>query len=263
MWGQAFVRENLLKLKSLGVEFVEPRAEEDKAKIAETEDVVLAVERLLGLKTLAGKKVIVTSGATKETIDPIRVLTNRASGRTGKEIALQAYRLGAEVTIVHDGTMPPGIRSRRVESAAEMREAVLEEMAERGCDVFVAAAAVGDFEVGARQEKMKSDREATLTLKPAPKIVEEVRKRFPDVFVVGFKAETHKSDAELEKAAVELLGKGCGLVVANDVGKIPMGGKANRVLVVGAGAKPVVFDGPKARIAERLWEAVKAAWNPN
>ena len=256
---QPVVRENVLKLKALGIEFLEPRREEDKAKIAETGDIVLAVERLLGPKTLQGKRVLVTGGATREAIDPVRVLTNRASGKTGREIARQSYRLGATVTLVQDGEINPCIRNVRVESAAEMREAVMRELAEGGCDVFIAAAAVGDFEVERSEEKLRSGAERALRLKPAPKIVEAVRKRFPHVFVVAFKAETHKVKGELERVAVELLGRGYDLVAANDVARNPMGGSKNQVVLVQQGREPLWVAGEKAFIAEKLLERVAEA----
>ncbi|MBS3063022.1 MAG: bifunctional phosphopantothenoylcysteine decarboxylase/phosphopantothenate--cysteine ligase CoaBC [Candidatus Diapherotrites archaeon] len=260
---QPLVHENIVKLKSVGVEFIEPRREEGKAKIAETQDVVLAVERMLSPKPLAGKRVLITSGATLEAVDPVRVLTTRASGQTGRALAREACRLGASVTLVHSGEAVPGAKNVRVESGEEMREAVMRVLGE-GCDVFVSAAAVSDFKVKARPEKMKSGQAVELKLEPAPKIVEEARKRFPSVFVVGFKAETHLEAGELERVGLEFLGRHrLGLVIANDVGRHPMGGTRNEVLLLSRARQPVWVEGRKdflaQKIVERLCEELKRA----
>ncbi|MDD4620913.1 MAG: bifunctional phosphopantothenoylcysteine decarboxylase/phosphopantothenate--cysteine ligase CoaBC, partial [Methanosarcina sp.] len=101
MFRHPAVAENLKKLKSWGISIVGPRLEEGIAKIAANEEIVLEVERALGSRTLENRKVIITSGSTAESLDPIRILTNRASGKTGRELALEAYRNGADVTLVH------------------------------------------------------------------------------------------------------------------------------------------------------------------
>ena len=96
------IAENLDRLKAL-VHLISPRLEEGKAKLAELNDIVLVVERLVSKGELRQKRVLVTSGATTESLDPIRILTTRSSGRTGRELAYEAFRRGADVTIVHNG----------------------------------------------------------------------------------------------------------------------------------------------------------------
>ncbi|MBU4339933.1 MAG: bifunctional phosphopantothenoylcysteine decarboxylase/phosphopantothenate--cysteine ligase CoaBC, partial [Euryarchaeota archaeon] len=98
MYNHPIVIENIGKLDGLGVEFINPVLDEGAAKIASTYEIVLRVEKALSKKTLAGKRILVTGGATAEAIDPIRIITNRASGKTGVELALEAFRRGAEVT---------------------------------------------------------------------------------------------------------------------------------------------------------------------
>src|ERR1035437_9221045 len=125
MYKHPGVVENIIKLKTWGLFIVGPKLEEGIAKIASNEEILLEVEKALGEKSLENKKVIITSGSTAEILDPIRILTNRASGKTGRELALEAYRRGADVTVVHRNRLNiPGIREILVESAAEMTDAV-------------------------------------------------------------------------------------------------------------------------------------------
>jgi len=93
------------------------------------DQIVLAAERVLGDSVLSGKKVLITSGATAESIDPIRIITNRSSGATGREIALEFYRRGADVTVVHRGNLEfDGISEILVENAGQMVDATLKEL---------------------------------------------------------------------------------------------------------------------------------------
>ena len=127
------VLKNLETLKSTGVAVVDPRIEEGKAKIADNQRIVLEVERALGPKDLASKRILITSGSNAERIDPIRILTNRASGRTGVEIGLEAYRRGGEVAIVHRCRMGLPFRELYAESAQEMLDTVLSELERLQC----------------------------------------------------------------------------------------------------------------------------------
>src|SRR5674536_398734 len=142
MYSQPFVKENIDRLGEL-VHFVWPRIEEDRAKFADMSEIVLTVERLLSRWDLAKKKVLITSGATIEALDPIRILTTRSSGRTGREIAYEAFRRGADVTIVHNSNAQL-VNQIHVESAAEMSNAVLTEL-DKGYDIFINTAAISDL----------------------------------------------------------------------------------------------------------------------
>ncbi|HEY3274643.1 MAG TPA: bifunctional phosphopantothenoylcysteine decarboxylase/phosphopantothenate--cysteine ligase CoaBC, partial [Methanocella sp.] len=139
------VRENIRKLEGIGVRFVMPVTAEKIAKFPDNAVIVLLVERALASSPLKGRKVLITSGPNVEEIDPIRVLTSRSTGKMGRELALEAFRRGAEVTVVHRDRMDvPGIRDVFAESAKAMTDAVLKEL-KKGCDIYVSAAAVSDF----------------------------------------------------------------------------------------------------------------------
>jgi phosphopantothenoylcysteine decarboxylase / phosphopantothenate---cysteine ligase len=248
MYSQPLVRENINRLREL-VHFVWPRIEEDRAKLAHTSEIVLTVERLLSQRDLAKKKVLITSGATIEAVDPIRILTTRSSGRTGREIAYEAFRRGADVTIVHDSTAQL-VNQIRVESAAEMSDAVLMEL-EKGYDIFINAAAISDFTVDKHDKKIRSGQALHLELRIVPKLTDIVRAKYPHLFIVCFKAETNTTPDELIECARSIP---VDLVVANDVTVRGMGTKDNEIYIVNSHVER--YQGDKAYLAVKIIDAV-------
>lgn len=234
MFRHPAVAENLVKLKSWGISIVGPRLEEGIAKIAANEEIVLEVERALGSKTLENRKIIITSGSTAESLDPIRILTNRASGKTGRELALEAYRNGADVTLVHRNRLGfAGIREIFAESAGDMTDAVLSEL-EKGYDILISSAAIADYTADPSPEKIKSGGELVLKLKPTRKLIKECREKYPDLVIIGFKAETGvKKDELLKRAASTLKASKLDLIAANDVAKGGMGTEENELYLLG------------------------------
>ncbi|NHW22799.1 MAG: bifunctional phosphopantothenoylcysteine decarboxylase/phosphopantothenate--cysteine ligase CoaBC [Archaeoglobales archaeon] len=248
------VKENMEKLKKMGVEFIEPKFAEEKAKFPDIEKICLHVERKLYSKEFLGKKVLVTAGPTYEQIDPVRFISNRSSGLMGKEIALELWRRGAEVVLVSSkdfGIDLPNFREVHVWSVRDMLNAVLEEI--KGCDLFVSSAAPADFEVEMRDKKIKTAPELVLKLKEAPKIIKEVRRVYGG-HIVGFKAETGLSDEELAKIAKERLeADKLAMVVANDVLERGMGTEETRVVVVTA-RRTQWLEGRKSLVAQKIVE---------
>ena len=147
-----------------------------------------------------GKSVFITSGSTAESIDPIRLLTNRASGKTGTALAKEAYIRGANVYLFHRFQSPmahlPHFQEIYTESVSDMISAVIAQIAlcdapAFGKNILISAAAISDYTVEKSQSKIKSNEsELTLTLKPAKKLIEEACYTDPNIFIVGFKAET-------------------------------------------------------------------------
>ncbi len=256
MYDHPIVIKNIGKLTELGVEFVNPILEEGAAKIVSNEEIVLRAERALGRKTLSGKCILITGGATAEAIDPIRIVTNRASGKTGIELALEAFRRGADVTLVHRGCIGiQGICEFSVESAQDMTDTVIEELG-KGYDLLISTAAVSDFTIKPSKNKIKSDKDITLTLKPAPKLIKEARSKYPELKIIGFKAETGVTEDELiESARRSMESSRLSLVVANDVSSGGMGTDTNEVYLIDDKIKKV--SGTKHEIAKEIMDKVE------
>lgn len=260
MFRHPAVVENLKKLQSWGISIVGPRLEEGVAKIASNEETVLEVERTLGNKTLEGRKIIITSGSTAESLDPIRILTNRASGKTGRELALEAYRRGAEVTLVHRDRLGfSGIKEIFAESAAQMTDAVISEL-EKGYDILISAAAIADYTADPSPEKIKSGGEFVLKLKPTRKLIKECREKYPELIIVGFKAETGIGRDELfQRANKTLEASKLDLIAANDVAKGGMGTEENEIyLLQKEKVEATCIKGSKRKIAAGILEAVNS-----
>ncbi|MGM0606442.1 MAG: bifunctional phosphopantothenoylcysteine decarboxylase/phosphopantothenate--cysteine ligase CoaBC [Halobacteriota archaeon] len=256
MYDHPGVLEAIDRVESWGVSFVDPRLEEGKAKIATEDAIATDVARATTPDSLAGTHVVVTSGATSEAIDPIRTLSNRASGRTGREIARACYVRGARVTLVHDGEAVPYAEVRAVESAAEMTDAVLETVPD--ADALVSAAAVSDFTVDPADSKIRSGEPLRLELEPTPKLIAAARTAAPELPIVGFKAETTGDDDAMVRNARSLLERNdLRFVVANDASV--MGKAETRVRIVTrdstverAGSKRAVAGAIADRLAEEL-----------
>jgi phosphopantothenoylcysteine decarboxylase/phosphopantothenate--cysteine ligase len=230
MYDHPGVLEALETLEAWGVDFVDPRIEEGKAKIAEEDAIVTATARAAGDCPLDDETVVVTSGATTESIDPIRTLSNRASGRTGRAVARSCVALGADVVLVHDGPAVPWAETVPVESAAEMQEHVLAHADD--ADGLVSAAAMSDYTVETAASKMRTGQESlTLTLEPTPKLIDTVRAEHPSLPIVGFKAETGADRDAIVTHARDLQDRAdLAFVVGNDASV--MGEQETDVLVV-------------------------------
>ena len=233
MYDHPGVLDALDQLEDWGVQFAEPRIEEGKAKIADEETIVTEVARATTEQSLAGKRVIVTSGATTESIDPIRTLSNRASGETGREVARACYARGAEVVLVHDGPEFPWATVEHVESMQEMLDGVLAHTDD--ADALISAAAISDYTVDAAAEKIRSGQESlSLELKPTPKLIDTVRAEYPALPIVGFKAESSADEDSLIEEARRIQDRaGLSFVVGNETGV--MGEAETRTVVVDSG----------------------------
>jgi phosphopantothenoylcysteine decarboxylase/phosphopantothenate--cysteine ligase len=216
MYDHPGVLETVAQLESWGIDVLDPRVEEGKAKIPTEDATVTATARAVGDQPLADTEIVVTSGATTESIDPLRTLSNRASGRTGQAVARACAVAGADVTLVHDGPSVAHATVRQVESAAEMTESVLD--AATGADAVVSAAAVSDYTVSEAPEKIRSGQaELSLSLSPTDKLLDTVRDEHPDLPLVGFKVETDVGEDALVERARSLKERvGLAFVVAND-----------------------------------------------
>jgi len=238
MYENPAVRKNMDFLKNK-VDFVVPQMVEEKAKAAEPEDVLDFVLKKFGFSSkLDGKKVLITAGPTIEYIDPVRVITNQSTGKTGVLLASELVSAGAKVTFIYGPgkELPPkGVRLIRVETGQEMFDAVKKEMKQK-FDIVILAAAVSDYtSEKPSKTKIKSDQnKITLKLKRVPKIIDEVKKIQKNVFLVGFKAETNLSKEKLIREAKQKLKESnADLIIANDIGtKYKKNSNYNNVILV-------------------------------
>lgn len=248
MYRHPAVQENLSRLAGWGVDVIGPRLEEGKAKMADPATIVLHVERAVSGKPLSGQRVLVTGGACAEPVDDVRILTTRSSGRMGREIALQAYRLGADVTLVHAGDDVPGVRTIRVSSAGEMAEAVLRIANGEGCDIYVSAAAISDFAPERHAGKIPSGKPVQLRLRPLPKLLDRVREACHPR-IIAFKVGGAGA-----RAARRMLAEGVDLVVVNPPDA--MGAEEGEFTILGKDTR-IRVQGTKEEAAATLWDAVR------
>lgn len=209
-------------------------------RMSEPEEILAAVELVLGPRDMAGRRVVVTAGPTHEAIDPVRFIGNRSSGRMGYAVAREAAARGAEVVLVSGPVGlpdPAGVRTVRVETAAEMRDAVMAEVP--GADAVVMAAAVADWRPsGIAEGKLKKESgPPRLELVQTQDILRELGDR-KEFVLVGFAAET--SDLE-EAARKKLVAKNLDLIVVNEVGRegTGFGSHTNDAMILGAGGDDV------------------------
>ncbi|MDP3395918.1 MAG: bifunctional phosphopantothenoylcysteine decarboxylase/phosphopantothenate--cysteine ligase CoaBC [Methanoregula sp.] len=245
MYRHPAVVENIARMKLWGVEFAGPKIEEGKAKIAGTEEIVLCCERAVLDKPLKGKRVLITSGACREPVDDIRVLTTRSSGLMGRSLALQAYRLGADVTVVHRDTFPC-VDNVYVETADQMRTAVHECFVKKGADVYISAAAISDFAPRKIDGKIPSGKKVHIDLDPLPKLLDEVIKKYSPMTVA------FKLGRDQEKIADAMIsGGGIEMVLTN--APETMGSECGEYVIVTRREKSSV-SGTKEEIAVAVWE---------
>ena len=246
MWAAQATVRNLAQLIADGIHVIGPnagemaeRGEAGLGRMAEPLEIVAAVECLLRVgATLAGKRVIVTSGPTHEPIDPVRYIANRSSGKQGHAIATAAAAAGAEVILVSGPVNlpdPAGLSVIKIDTARQMFEAVEQSLP---ADVAIFAAAVADWRAenpSARKIKKEPDRTPRLALTENPDILSSIahRKSGRPRLVIGFAAET---DEVVANARAKLARKGCDWIVANDVSPASgvMGGDVNTVHLVTA-----------------------------
>ncbi|HVP25461.1 MAG TPA: bifunctional phosphopantothenoylcysteine decarboxylase/phosphopantothenate--cysteine ligase CoaBC [Methanomicrobiales archaeon] len=243
MYRHPAIAGHLKVLAGWGIDVVEPRMDEGKAKLAATGAIVLHAERALMGRPLRGKRVLVTSGPCAEPVDDVRILTTRSTGQMGREMALEAYRLGAEVTVVHRGHIPV-VKNIAVQNAAEMREAVHGVFREEGADIYVSAAAISDFAPERVEGKIRSGAPVTLRLDPLPKLLDEVISAYHPG-VIAFKLGRDE-----EPAAQEMLDRGVNAMVVNPPETMGSPG-AEAVVLTPDGRRTV--RGTKEEVAAAVW----------
>jgi len=256
------IGENLKKLERAGVILIPPMMEEGKAKLASEEEITASVISHLSKKDMKGIKVLITGGPTVERVDPVRVLTNRSSGRMAVALAAASENRGADVTLVYgpgSAKPPRDVRVVNVQTAGEMSSHVKAELSKRKYDLMVAAAAVSDYRpskpASRKTESSKAER-MTLDLVRTPKIIDSAKRLSPSTFLVIFKAEDSRNESRrVGRALSRLRESKADMAVVNYVGNSAIGfaSEQNEVTVVDkAGKKVHLKKAPKTRIADQI-----------
>ncbi|WP_188068780.1 bifunctional phosphopantothenoylcysteine decarboxylase/phosphopantothenate--cysteine ligase CoaBC [Brevibacillus brevis] len=276
MYNHPAVIANMDKLTAYGYRFVEPGVGLlacgwiGKGRLAEPEEIVEAVRQWFASdetrqtireKDLQDKHVLITAGPTREKIDPVRYITNHASGKMGYAIAEAARDRGAKVTLVSGPTTlarPDGVEFIAVESVQEMFDAVMEQLPH--CDIVVKSAAVSDYRPKhvAEHKLKKGDGPLDLVLEKAPDILKTIGERKTKQFVVGFAAETQNV---LQHAQSKLERKNLDMIVANNVllEGAGMGSDTNIVTLLTRDGEQLALDKlSKRAVADKLFDAVLA-----
>ncbi len=264
MWNNAATQANLAILRKRGVHIVEPGSGylacgmTGAGRLAENEAIVAAVLEALGAsQELAGETVLITAGPTREKIDPVRYLTNRSSGKMGYALAEAALRRGARVLLVSGPTSitPPGAAElTRVETAEEMRQAVMKFLPEAG--IVIKTAAVSDYRPkNQASQKIKRGGPVSLELEPTSDIVAEIGKKKKSQLVIGFAAETENV---LENARKKLTTKSLDAIVVNDVSRDGVGFDSDRnaVTIISQDNVVDVPETTKWEVAQRVIDEV-------
>jgi phosphopantothenoylcysteine decarboxylase / phosphopantothenate---cysteine ligase len=280
MWEHPATRTNVALLRRRGAVVIEPAVgrltgvDTGPGRLPEPEEIFAVARRVLDrgaagavVTDLAGRRVVISAGGTREPIDPVRFISNRSSGRQGYALAGTAVARGAEVTLVSANVAlpdPAGAKVVRVTTAEEMRAAVLE--AAQDADAVVMAAAVADFRPvvrhAAKIKKTEADPEP-IALVRNPDILMELTASRPrkGQVVVGFAAETgDATGGVLELGRAKLARKRCDLLVVNEVGEAKgFESRRNAAVVLGAdGSITEVPEGPKESLADAVWDLVVA-----
>jgi phosphopantothenoylcysteine decarboxylase / phosphopantothenate---cysteine ligase len=269
MWNHAATRANVETLRARGVELIGPEAgelaegEHGLGRMSEPEAIFVRVQELLGGANLglAGKRVVVTAGGTREPIDAVRFVGNRSSGRMGVALAAEAKRRGAEVTLIASNLAVPAPAGVDVVDAPTAEDLARETLARAESDVVVMAAAVSDYRPATAMEskRPKDDAPWSVELEPTDDVLRSLTADRPanGRIVVGFAAET--SEDGLARAREKRTVKKADLFVYNDVGRADVGFESpeNEVVIISEQGERHVGRAPKERVAAEILDDVE------
>ena len=233
MWKNSILQENVDKLRKLRYEFIDPECGilacgyKGIGRLANLDRIVERIKATIERRSdLKGKKILVTAGATSEEIDPVRIITNKSSGKMGVYIAEEAFLRGADVTLIRGiNSVEPNYHFKdiKVNSVKDLFNTIKNNIKDK--DVMIHAAAVSDFTINNKSKnKIKSNENLHLELTPTTKIFENIKKIKKNILLIGFKAEYNVVKKILVDRAYDLLkSANANIVVANDVGKKDVG----------------------------------------
>lgn len=260
MWENKFVQDNISKFNyiigpSSGIQAC---GDIGFGRMSEPHEILEYIKNFNIKKIFNNQKIIITAGPTHEKIDPVRYISNYGSGKMGYALAKIANKMGAEVTLISGPTIleaPIGVNLIKVESSNEMYEASIE--AAKNCDIFIGAAAVADYSLieYSKQKIKKTDKNLNLILKENLDIIASIKKKYQDIFVVGFAAETNDF---LKYGLAKLESKNLDMIAINDVSNGKVFGKDyNELHVITKGKdENIIPKNTKDQVAKELLELI-------
>lgn len=208
MYNHSILQKNIKKLKTIGINFIDPFIERNIAKMPNNEEIIAHIFRQIGKKDYDKKKILIIGGPTAEQIDNIRIITNRSSGKTSINIAKNAFYRGADVTLWYGRGKekpPEYIITKYFESIYDL-EKIIKKTDFKKFDIIIICAAISDYIPKKYQGKIPSGKEKlVIEMKPSFKIISEIRKKAPKTKIIGFKAEENKHT--IKNKSMELLDK--------------------------------------------------------
>jgi phosphopantothenoylcysteine decarboxylase/phosphopantothenate--cysteine ligase len=255
MYTHRVMQENIEKCKKLGIVFIDPVISGNKAKMADTDEIVENVIRTIGKQDLVDKNILIVGGATAQPIDDIRILTNRSSGKTAVALAKNAFERGARVTLWYGHAKeenPLYIPVERFETIDDILNLV--ENNDLKYDIIVVCAAIADYIPKKHEGKIPSGMDKLdLELRSAPKVIQKIRSKAAESKIVAFKIEENKRNLE-EKAYRLLVENQLDFVVANTISGL--GSDENEILIVDKNNKSIWRRGKKEELAGYILDAV-------
>lgn len=269
MWQNETVQENIRKIIEKGHYILPPDSGnlacgyEGVGRLADTNKIIREIKHIIFVKnSLSGKKIMTTAGGTSESIDPVRVITNRGSGKMGRALAIESVKRGAEVILIrskNSNVVQHQVKEILFETVEDLSEII--RMKIKNYDVIFHTAAVSDFKpVKKFYSKIDSKKMLTLDLIPTDKIISKIKIWNPDVLLVGFKAVFQKTDREMIKIGKELLHETkSDFIAVNDIGRddIGFGAENNEIILIsGKGTVLKIDKTSKQNVANKMLEAI-------
>ncbi len=257
MYDHKVVQNNIKKCKKIGIKFVDPYLVRNKAKMSSVDEIVAHVIREIGKCDLVNKKILIIGGSTAESIDDVRVISNRSSGKTAVSLAKNAFYRGSDIELWYgcsEESVPEYISTVKFQSLGDLLK-LLKTKPLKKFDVIIVCAALADYIPKKHIGKIPSGtKKLVLEMSPAPKIIAQLRKIVPKAKIIGFKVESKKD--KLKEKALELLKKNnLDFVVANTVSGF--GSDSNEIWIFDLKGKAIHKKGTKDILADNILDAVR------
>jgi phosphopantothenoylcysteine decarboxylase/phosphopantothenate--cysteine ligase len=257
MYDHKIIQNNIKKLKKIGIKFIDPTINNNKAKIADINEITSTVIRTIGKKDFINKKILIIGGSSEESIDDIRYISNRSSGKTAISFAINAFYMGGDVELWYGCSkekIPSFIKTFNFKSINNLKK-LLESRDICKFDIIILCAALADYTIKKIKGKIKSNKDKLiLEMKPSPKIISKLREKTPNSIIVGFKLDTDEKIVKNE--AYNLLKKhNLNFVVANIISGIDS--EKNKVWLIDKYENITEIKGKKNKITNEILEIIK------